>query len=347
MAQTTGTAVPSSEGGADPRTDDTADPRTNDPAGPRTDDAASPRTDDTAGPRSGATADDGFRVVSGRRSLSTQMRELWRHRELLASLVRKELKVKYKNSALGFLWSLLNPALYLVVFTLVFQVFLKSGIPRFGIFLLTGLLVWNLFSVALGGATASVVGNSALVNRVSFPREILPLSVVGATLVHFFLQATVLVLALVSFRHDVSWSYMVLVPIALATLLVLLAAFAIGLSAINVFARDTQHMLELVLLAWFWMTPIVYAPELVTPKIDDRAWLHILYVNPIRPIVLAFQKALYAKDCCQKDGSPILADQPITWYLWQLGIVALAAVALLVGALALFARLEGRFAEEL
>ncbi len=309
-------------------------------AGPRSDDAATHCPNDTAA--------DGFRVVSARRSVVTQLREIWIHRELLASLVRKELKVKYKNSALGFLWSLLNPALYLVVFTLVFQVFLKAGIPEFGIFLLSGLLVWNLFSVALGGATASVVANTALVNRVRFPREILPLSVVGATLVHFFLQAIVLVLALIGFRHEVAWSYLVLVPIALVTIVVLLAALSIGLSAINVFVRDAQHMLELVLLAWFWMTPIVYAPELVGPKIDSRAWLNILYINPVRPVVLSFQKALYAKECCQNDGqTAILSSEPLGWYLWQLGAVALAALVLLWGALALFGRLEGRFSEEL
>src|SRR5207248_4697248 len=125
-----------------------------------------------------------FRVVSARINLRQRFRDIWAYRELLGGLVRKELKVKYKNSVLGFLWSMLNPALYLVVFYVVFQLILKNGIPQFAIFLLAGLLVWNLFSTALPGATGSVVGNSGLVKKVAFPREVLALSSVGAALVH-------------------------------------------------------------------------------------------------------------------------------------------------------------------
>ena len=103
-------------------------------------------------------------------------------------LVRKELKVKYKDSSLGFFWSMLNPAMYLVVFYVVFQIILGSGIPFFAIYLLSGLLAWNLFSGSVTGATGSIVSNGSLVNKVYFPREILPLATVGANLVHFFLQ---------------------------------------------------------------------------------------------------------------------------------------------------------------
>src|SRR5262249_24427944 len=111
--------------------------------------------------------------VATRPSPARRLRDIWTYRELLGNLVRKELKVKYKNSALGFLWSLLNPALYLVVFYIVFQLILKSGIPNFPIFLLAGLLPWNLFSVGLGASAASVTANGALVSKVWFPREIL------------------------------------------------------------------------------------------------------------------------------------------------------------------------------
>ncbi|MGH9181961.1 MAG: ABC transporter permease, partial [Acidimicrobiales bacterium] len=147
------------------------------------------------------------------------MGAIWRYRELLAGLVRKELKVKYKNSALGFFWSMLNPALYLVVFYVVFVKILRAGIPEFPIYLLSGLLVWNLFSTSLSAATGSVVGNSAIVKKVAFPREILAMASVGASLVHFFLQAVVLLGALAVFRHTPSFTYMALLPVALVTLL--------------------------------------------------------------------------------------------------------------------------------
>src|SRR6476619_6337753 len=124
-------------------------------------------------------------IVRPRMTSRERLVRIIQRRELLVGMVRNELKIKYKNSVLGFAWSLLNPLLYLVVFYIAFQKILQAGIPNFAIWLLSGLLVWNLFSTGLGGATGSVVGNSALVKKVSFPREILPLAAVGSTVVHF------------------------------------------------------------------------------------------------------------------------------------------------------------------
>jgi ABC-2 type transport system permease protein len=288
-----------------------------------------------------------IRVVTGRRSAWRRVLDLWRSHELLVALVRKELKVKYKNSALGFLWSLLNPAMYLVVFTVVFQVFLGSGIPRFGIYMLSGLLVWNLFSAGIAGGTGSIAGNGNLVNRVSFPREILPIAAVGAALVHFFLQMIVLAAALAVFRHDVAWEYLPLLPVGLVGLLLVTCALAIALSAINVYARDTQHLLELALLAWFWMTPVIYTFPLVAREIDEHPLVWVLRLNPLLPVVVTFQRALYGIECCASDNTAILTNASMSWYVLQLGILLAAGVLLVWGALAIFARLEGRFAEEL
>ncbi|MBM3673550.1 MAG: ABC transporter permease [Actinobacteria bacterium] len=272
--------------------------------------------------------------------------DVWRHRELLLNLVRKELKLKYKNSTLGFLWSLLNPALYLVVFYFVFQIVLGAGLPYFAIFFLAGLLPWNLFSTSLGSSTTSVVGNAGLVKKVWFPREILPLAAIGAALVHFFLQLIVLALALVIFRYPPSAEFCLLLPIALLTLLLFAAALGIGFAALNVYLRDTQHLLELVLLAWFWATPIVYQYT----KISDRIGNWVL-LNPMTSIVITFQRAIYNRttyyDTTTKTTVGILPDESIWWYLRNLGIVGGCSLLLLVGALLLFGRLEDNFAEEL
>jgi ABC-2 type transport system permease protein len=152
--------------------------------------------------------------VSSRPNAWQRVVNVWRYRELLVSLVRKELKVKYKNSVLGFVWSLLNPALYLVVFYVVFKYFLGAGLPLFAIFLLAGLLPWNLFGVALGAATGSIVQNPSLVTKVWFPREILPLASIGAGLVHFVLQTIVLFAALLIFRHAPSPTFLAITPVA-------------------------------------------------------------------------------------------------------------------------------------
>jgi len=296
-------------------------------------------------------ATESTRVITARPGLGQRLREIWRYRELVANLVRTELKVKYKNSALGFVWSMLNPALYLAVFYIVFQLVLGSGIPAFAIFLLSGLLVWNFFSTALSGATGSVVANSSLVKKVYFPREILALAAVGASLVHFFLQGIVLVVALLAFRYQVSPGYCLLIVPALLVLLLFTAALGILLASINVYVRDAQHLLELVLLAWFWMTPIVYQYRLVADKFTGRGWsTDLLLLNPITSIVLVFQRAIYNRVEAVNGETviPILpADAGAGWYLRNLLIVG--AISLVLGwfAMATFRRLEANFAEEL
>src|SRR3954466_9095040 len=128
-------------------------------------------------------------VARGSRPSPLQrLREVWTYRELLRNLVRKELKVKYKSSVLGFVWTLLNPALYLVVFSIVFKYILQSTVPYFAIFLLAGLLAWNLFAASVSGGTTSMVANASLVQKVWMPREILPLASIGAAVMHFLFQ---------------------------------------------------------------------------------------------------------------------------------------------------------------
>ena len=286
-------------------------------------------------------------VVAPRRTVLQSLAGIWRYRELLVNLVRKELKVRYKNSSLGFLWSMLNPMMYLVVFYVVFQLVLKAGIPFFPVFLLSGLLAWNLFSASLAGATGSITGNASLVNKVWFPREILPLASIGANFVHFLLQGLVLCGALVVFRFDVDWGYVWLVLPALIALLLLTAALSIFLAAANVYARDTQHLLELALLAWIWMTPIIYQWDLQARVIQERGWTpQLTLLNPMTSIVLAFQRSLYGI-AVTDEGQRQLPLESSLWYLRNLGLVAVVSVVLLVLAMRLFARIEGSFSEEL
>lgn len=286
-------------------------------------------------------------VVAPRRTVLQSIAGIWRYRELLVNLVRKDLKVRYKNSSLGVIWSMVNPLMYLVVFYVVFQLVLKAGIPYFPVFLLTGLLAWNLFSASLAGSTGSITGNASLVNKVWFPREILPLATIGANLVHFLIQAGVLVAALVVFRFDVDWGYVWLVVPALVALLLLTAALSIFLAAANVYARDTQHLLELALLAWIWMTPIIYPWDLQARQLEESGASPMLtLLNPMTSIVLAFQRSLYGI-AVNDDGVRQLPLESSLWYFRNLGVVTVVAFVLLVLAMRLFARIEGSFSEEL
>jgi ABC-2 type transport system permease protein len=262
------------------------------------------------------------------------------HHELLLNLVRLELKAKYKASALGFAWSLLNPAMYLVVFYIAFDVILGAGIPRFPIYLLSGLLVWNFFTAALNSGTGSVVAGSGLVKKVWFPREILPLASVGAALVHFFLQLLVLVVALAAVRHPVGWAEIPMLPLALVDLILLAAGLVLLLSAANVYLRDMAHFVELALLAWFWVTPIVYPFSQLLRAIHGHAIIAL--VNPVTPIVLVFQRALYGEF-----GHVLDPNLSALWYLRNLAIVTAGVLVLATFALRVFNRLEGNLAEEL
>lgn len=298
------------------------------------------------------TADRPTRVSTARVGLWDRVKEIWRYRELLVAFSRTELKVKYKNSVLGFAWSMLNPALYLVVYWVVFDLILGTGIPNFPIFLLSGILVWNLFATSLGSATSSVVANAGLVRKVAFPREILPLASVGAALVHFFLQAIVLVLALVIFQYEVAWSYVPLLPVALFALLFFVSGLGILLGSVNVYLRDTAHFVELSLIAWFFMTPIVYPYDVVAEKLGSASWVYLL--NPVTDIVLTFQRAIYGQVSGAKTVNGVTTVTKILpqgvdqwWYLWHLGLVIAASAGLFLLALLVFGRAEGNFAEEL
>jgi ABC-2 type transport system permease protein len=277
----------------------------------------------------------------------TRLRELWAYREILLNLVRKELKVKYTASVLGAVWSILNPIVFLAVFSFVTKV-LQNQIPDFPVFLLSGLLAWNLFSAALLQGSRSVIDNANLVKKVAFPREILPLSSIGVALVDFVLQSAVLLFFIFVSGHGLGAAALVLYPLAILTVLVFTVAVVFWVSALNVRYRDVGHLLNLGLLVWFWLTPIVYQAALVQNYFANRGtpglW-NLYLLNPLAPIVLGFQRALYGNPT--QDGIQVLPDVSVAWNAGVLGIVLAASTLLLLFTWRLFFRMSGDFAEEL
>jgi ABC-2 type transport system permease protein len=267
--------------------------------------------------------------------------------DLLTELVRKDLKVKYKNSALGFVWSMANPLLYLAVFSLVFSVFLRNQVQNFAVLFMSGLLVWNLFSLATLNATGSVVGNANLVRKVRFPRIVLPLASVGFSGVHFLLQLLVFLAFLVPFYPEAFGPQLWLLLPALAVALTFTLAMSLLAAALNVRYRDVEHLLEIAMLAWFWVCPIVYQVTLVRDRLADAGlpWLFQVYMaNPMTGVVVAMQRAIYRHPVV--DGREIL-PAGYGFYLQWLGVAAVASVALLGVGLWTFRRLQASFAEEL
>jgi ABC-2 type transport system permease protein len=268
--------------------------------------------------------------------------------ELLAKLVRKDLKVKYQGSVLGFLWSLANPLFLLVVYTFVFDVVLKAGIPQFGFFLLSGLLIWNAFAGAVGSACGAAVGSAGLIKKVRFPLAVLPLSTVVFAMVHFVLQLAVLVVVMLLTGHtSFLGPHLLLVVPAVAVALLLTVALSFLVAALNVRWRDTQHVVEVALLAGFWLNPIVYSVSLVQTELGDRGLYGAYYLNPMAGVVTAMQRALYAQDAVLQNGSHVLADPGYRFYLEKLGVGALVSLAAFALGYWAYRRLSGTFAEEL
>jgi ABC-2 type transport system permease protein len=283
------------------------------------------------------------------------VREIWASRELLAAFVHKELKVKYKNSFLGFLWSLLRPLLMLLIYWLVLGKFLRSNIPNYAFYLFAGLIAWDLFSSTLSAATVSIVSNAGLIKKVYFPREILPLASVGAGLVHFALQLLVVFAVLLLFRFDFAGINLTLLPLAILALVAFLTAMCLILSAANVYLRDIQHLIEVFLLFWFWLTPIVYPVNFAFEVFGQRSLFSIklstIYMlNPLANVVIGFQRAIYKRlTVLDSGGNPInvLYQASFGSYVGRLLIVLLCSTALVWFAQRVFARAQGNFAQEL
>jgi ABC-2 type transport system permease protein len=300
-------------------------------------------------------------IVNGKVELRQRLRDLWRNRDLLVLLIRTELKVKYKNSVLGYLWSMLNPALVLAIYYVVFKIIARNHQPNFAIWLFAGLLVWNLFNNAAMSSTTVVVGKAGIVKKVAFPRELLALSVAGVALVLFFIQVVVLILALLIFGVHPAFTYLALLPLALVGLLIFTGAISIFLSAVNVYLRDTQHLTEVLLMAWFWGTSIVYTYGQIFLSGFSKShpilkWAQYVYlVNPITPIVMTFQRAIYGKtQYSYKDPTNhvtliyhVLPTWGVGTFAALLGGVLVVSVVLFFLSLIVFGRLEGNFAEEL
>lgn len=283
--------------------------------------------------------------------VASRFRELLAHREVLVNLVRKELKVKYTASVLGAVWSLLNPVVFLAVFSFVVTV-LDNRIPDFPVFLLSGLLAWNFMANALQAGARSVIDNANLVKKIAFPREILPLSAIGVALFDFVLQSTVLLLFIAFSGHGFHLPELWLYPIAIVALIVFTTALVLWVSALNVRYRDVGHLLNLALLVWFWATPIVYQgwlvqQELATIKIlGVDAWTLYL-LNPVTVIVLGFQRALYAIVVPGPGEDPILPLISLPRMTGMLVTVLGVSLLLLLLAWRSFFHRSGDFAEEL
>jgi ABC-type polysaccharide/polyol phosphate export permease len=269
--------------------------------------------------------------------------ELSSSRDLMINLTLRELRGKYKRSVLGWGWSLLNPLASMVIFTIVFSFFLKvkpdvgspSGLKNFAFFLLCGMLPWNFLSNGMMGAMGALIGNANLIKKVYFPREVLVAATVAAFDVTFLIELGVLAAALLVFGNFViPWLLVVLVFVAILTVFVM--GIALTVSVLNVYFRDVQHLVGILLMLWFYATPIVYPATYVPrnqPILGHVVPLrHIYSFNPMVRFAEVFRDAMY--------------HLRFPGYTTVLYLVVVSVATLGVG-LWVFNRLEPRLAEEL
>jgi len=265
-----------------------------------------------------------------------KLAELIEYRELVKNLILRDLKARYKSSVLGFLWSLLNPLLTMLVFTVVFTYMMPNNrIDKFPVFVLCALLPWNFFNAALMGSITSIVGNAHLVKKVYFPREVLPLSAVLADFVNFLLALVVLFAMLFAFRVPIT-QWALWLPIIMLIQLVFTVGLGLALATVNVFYRDTGVIMSVVLQAWFFLTPVFYPIDILpTQRLIAGLSLNIhrltYILNPMASIIASYRVVLY-------HGAPPAVDFMARTFVSALAVLALGYLV--------FSHYSGVFGEE-
>lgn len=213
--------------------------------------------------------------------------ETYRYRELIWALAMKELRVRYKRSVLGFLWALLNPALLMLVLTAVFGTVMRFNIPRYSIFLLSMLLPWTFFSQALAYSVESVVGNGELLKKVRVAKLVFPLAAVVSNIINFLLSMIPLLLLVVALRFPIhiTWLYL---PVPMLGLFLFTLGTSFLFATANVFYRDVSHIVQVLLSAWFYFSPIIYSLDFIPQKYQ---WFFRL--NPLLYVLNGFRLGIY------------------------------------------------------
>jgi ABC-2 type transport system permease protein len=273
-----------------------------------------------------------------------KFREILSRRELLNLLVRRDLQARYRDSFLGFLWTVIRPIIQFLMYFIVLGQFLRAaeGIDQFAIYLFSGLTLFTFFSDMVFGSTGSIIGNAGLVKKIYLPREIFPLASIGAAMFMFMVQLLVLVVAAVVFRALPEPVMMLWFFPSVFLILVYGVGIGLLLAALNVYLRDIQYLTEVVMMLAMWGSPIVYSWQMVVDavaRLGLPAWvLEIYAANPLTIAVLGFHKAFWGA------GTP--ADYPPELGLRML-IAAVVGIVLLLISQRVFTRLQGNFAQEL
>ena len=274
-----------------------------------------------------------------RESIMKNLKELYDYRQMIFSLVKKDLRGRYKGSALGFLWTFLNPLLQLVVYSIVFSTIFRNNIEKFYLYLFIGLLPWMFFSSSLTVGSVSVISSKDMVKKIYFPREVLPIAYVTSSFVNMLLCFLVVFIVMIIGGIDPNstfhWTALLYLPIVMIVEYVLALGFAMLASALTVYFRDLEHILGIITMAWMYATPILYDVSMIQNILVEKGMvnlMHLYMLNPMTPIIVAYHQILYYGQA--PDMSTLLSA------------VVLGLFFLILGYL-VFRKLQRGFAEEL
>lgn len=253
-------------------------------------------------------------------------KNLYQYRELLKSNVKKEIRGKYKGSFLGILWSFVNPLLQVLVYAIVFPIILKSPEPNYVVFLIIGILPWTWFTTSLSQGTFTILGNAGIIKKVYFPREILPISVVTSGLINFLISCLI-IFAFLIFSGIGFSGYLIYLPLAILAQYIITLGIVFITSAINVYIRDAEYIINFIVNMLFYATPILYSPDVFA----GTKFSAIIKFNPLATIINSYRDILYHQT---------LPD------LKMLALVLITGLVILLIGIQVFRKLERRFAEE-
>jgi ABC-type polysaccharide/polyol phosphate export permease len=265
--------------------------------------------------------------------------------ELVLSLAKRDLKTRYKDSVLGFFWSLFRPAFLTLILWVVFSLILRLPAPNkdvpYWLHMLVSVLAWNFFVGSLTDATHSILVNSNLVKKVRLDAEVFPIACILANAVHFLLALALVLLITIPVIGGFSWQILLL-PAVIAVEALLILGLALFLSSLNVFFRDVGSLFDLVSMAWFYVTPIIYPVWMARQRITGamgEAWFHAYMANPMAPVIIAMRHVtLYG------GGEPEMEPAVLLAFL---GVSTGVGIVLTAAGWALFRKLSDRFADEL
>lgn len=252
-------------------------------------------------------------------------KELYAYREMIFSLVRRDLKGRYKGSVLGFLWTFLNPLLQLVVYTLVFSVIMRNGIEDYYLYLFVALVPWIFFSTSVTGGSSSVWAQQDMVKKIYFPREVLPIEFVTSQFVNMLLSLLVVLVVLLVSGKGINPVAFLCLPVIMVVEYMLALGIALIVSAATVYLRDLEYLLSIITMAWQFLTPVMYSVDQVPAEL-----MPIFMLNPMTPVIIAYRDILYYKEVPQ---------------LGTLVHAAVLGVGLMTIGFIVFRKLQRRFAE--